>query len=493
MARGATLALKITGDASGGIKALGDVEGKSSSIMGGLGKLGGVVAGAFAVDKILDFGQAIYQAASDVQQSTGAIDAVFGDWSLDIEQSAQKAVDSVGLSTSAYENMAAVIGAQLKGMGQDVGDATTNTQGLISRGADLAAVFGGSTSDAVEALSSALKGEFDPLERYGVSLKQSTINAELAARGQDKLTGSALQQAQASAVLDLINRKTADSQGQFAAQSDTSAVAVQKLGAWFDNLKASLGERLLPIVTRAADFLRTTLGPVFGQVTAAGGPLQQMFGVIGRIVQGVLIPVLKGAWSFIKTYLAPIFGSILRPAIDGVRAAFGFISSKIAENKDKFIGLYNAIKPVLVFFRDHVAPVIGTLLGGAFTILGKAIGVVVDAIAWVVDKITWLIDKGGDLLQWVGGLFGAADTGAGVRGAAPVRGASRGGLFTAAGSLTGAGAGPSGAGGGLIAAGDTYNITVTGALDPAAVADQIQAMLDRRAARTGRRLAGAIT
>jgi hypothetical protein len=60
---------------------------------------------------------AAFNAASDLQQSTGAIDAVFGDWALDIEQAAQGAADAVGLSTSEYENLAAVIGSQLKGAG----------------------------------------------------------------------------------------------------------------------------------------------------------------------------------------------------------------------------------------------------------------------------------------------------------------------------------------------------------------------------------------
>jgi hypothetical protein len=64
----------------------------------------------------------------------------------------------------------------------------------------------------------------------------------------------------------------------------------------------------------------------------------------------------------------------------------------------------------------------------------------------------------------------------------------RGGLFAAASSI-GGGGGPSPAAGGLAVAGDTYNITVTGALDPQAVADQIAGLLDKRARRTGRSFA----
>jgi len=494
MSRGATLALKITGDASGGLRALDDMERKAGGIGGALGKMGGVAAAGAAVGiaALVDFGKASYDAASDLQQSTGAIDSVFGDWALDIEQSAQKADEAVGLSTSAYEQMAAVLGAQLKGMGQDVGDATANTQALIEKGADLSATFGGTSAEAVEALSSALKGEFDPLERYGVSLKQSTINAELAAKGQDKLTGAALQQAQAAAVLDLINRKTADSQGAFARESDTAAGATQRFSAWLENVQAAAGQKLLPIVMKVANWLRTSLGPIFTQVTAAGGPLSKLFAYWGDLLNNFLIPAFKGIWAFLSTYIIPIFKAWLLPAIDGVRAAFKAVGDKIGENKGRFEGLYQSIKPFLEFLRDKVAPVVGTLLKGAFEVLGAAIGIVVDAIGWVVDKVKWLIDKGSQVANFIGGLFGApAGGGHGSASRGAVRGAARGGLFGAASSLTGGGAGPSAAGVGLAPA-TVINVTVNGALDPDAVADQIDRLLSRRARLTGSRVAVAL-
>jgi hypothetical protein len=50
----------------------------------------------------------------------------------------------------------------------------------------MAAVFGGTAADAVDALSSALKGEMDPIERYGVTLNQAAIDAQKAADGNAK-------------------------------------------------------------------------------------------------------------------------------------------------------------------------------------------------------------------------------------------------------------------------------------------------------------------
>jgi hypothetical protein len=520
MAKGATLALKITGDASGGVRALDQAEGKASKF----GKaMGGAVLGGVgvAIGAIGMLGKASFDAASELQQSTGAIDAVFGDWAVDIEQSAQAASDAVGLSASSYENLAAVIGAQLAGAGMAHDQMTSKTQGLIEKGADLAATFGGTTADAVSALSSVLKGETDPIERYGVSIKQSDINARLAAQGQDKLTGTALKTATANAALALVMDQTKSSTGAFAKEGDTAAGSGERLSAKFENLKAALGEKLLPIFTDAANFVMDKVIPAFEDLTAKGGPLSKIFSDvgtfiktnvvpaikdlwkwasvnlvpilkdIGKFITETVVPAFKKVWQFVQDYVIPIFKKTLTPALKGVREAFHTISEKINDNKDKFQKLYDKAKPFLDFVKNKLAPLLGGALKKGFEVAGDAIGVVVDLFAGLIDKISWILDKGAKVGEWIGGLFAAPGGGGGAArpvGARMVGAAAGGGLFAAASSI-GGGGGPSPAAGGLAVAGDTYNITVTGALDPQAVADQIAGLLDKRARRTGRSFA----
>jgi hypothetical protein len=217
----ATLSIKIVGDASDAKKGFDDAESAADKFGRGLDKASVAAVGALGGIGLLAKGA--FDAASDLQQSTGAIDAVFGDWALDIEQTAQAAAAGVGLSTSAYENMATVIGSQLKNAGMNIGDVTNQTQALIATGADMASVYGGTAADAVNALSSALKGEMDPIEAYGVTLNQAAIQARMAANGTSELEGAAAQQAKTQAVLQLITEQTAATQGQWAAQSGTAA------------------------------------------------------------------------------------------------------------------------------------------------------------------------------------------------------------------------------------------------------------------------------
>jgi hypothetical protein len=522
MGRGAVLSLKITGDSSGGKAAIDDVDGHASKLGGGLGKLAGLAAGAFAVDKVLEFGKASFDAASNLEQMAGSVDAVFGKSAGQIDKLAAGAHKAVGLSTADYDQLAAVIGSQLKNAGTSVDQLVGKTSSVISMGADMSAVFGGTAKDAVDALSSALKGEMDPIEKYGVSLNQNALNAQMAADGARKVNGQYTAQAKAAAVLELVTKQTGQTHGQFAKQSGTAAEKSQQLGAWFDNLKAKIGGGLLPIFSSLATFFTDKIEPALDAVFRKGGPVATMFGQVstfvttqvlpalkslwdelspklvpifhqlGHVVSAILIPALKGVWGYIKTYLIPIFKSVLGPVIDGISTVFHKVSDAVEKNKGKFVAIYEKVKPFLDFMRDKVAPFLGGVLKGAFELLGDAIGP-------VVDLITWVLDKAGDVLGFIGKvggwLFGGSDSGkkstGGAKRGAGVFGASAGGGRLATSSLGGSGVGPAAAAGGLTAvqAGDTYNITVQGALDPAAVADQIARLLDARARRTGGRVA----
>jgi hypothetical protein len=167
-----------------------------------LGKLAGLAGGAFAVGAVLDFGKATFDAASNLEQMAGSVDAVFGKSAAQIDTLAASAHKAVGLSTADYDQMASVIGSQLKNAGTSVDQLVGKTSSVISMGADMSAVFGGTAKDAVDALSSALKGEMDPIEKYGVSLNQNALNAQMAADGARKVNGQYTAQAKAAAVLD---------------------------------------------------------------------------------------------------------------------------------------------------------------------------------------------------------------------------------------------------------------------------------------------------
>lgn len=219
--------------------------------MGKVNRAIDTVALAAAGAAILSFAGDAVTTASQTEQALGGTDAVFGKHAATIKTAASGAADSLGLSQNAYLELATTLGAGLKNKG--IEDFAGQSQNLIGVGADLAAQFGGSTKDAVDALASAMRGESDPIEKYGVSLSESAIKAELAARGQDKLKGKALEQAKTQARLALITKQTADAHGAFGRESDTLAGKQARLDAKYKNMQSTIGAALMPAMSKLAD------------------------------------------------------------------------------------------------------------------------------------------------------------------------------------------------------------------------------------------------
>jgi hypothetical protein len=138
----------------------------------GLGKLAGVAGARSPSTRSSISARQAFDAASNLEQMAGSVDAVFGESAVaDRTSSPPTRTRAVGLSTADYDQLASVIGSQLQNAGgtDRSTSSTPRPTTLIKKGADMSAVFGGSAADAVDALSSVIKGEFDPIEKYGVS------------------------------------------------------------------------------------------------------------------------------------------------------------------------------------------------------------------------------------------------------------------------------------------------------------------------------------
>lgn len=273
-------------DAGNGAHAAADDAGKKSGGAFGTAFKGalGALAGVFAAQKIGDFFKSSVGSAGELEQSVGAIQTVFKGSAGQMNAWADSAATDVGLSKNEFNELGTLIGSQLKNGGTAMEELGPKTKDLITLGADLSSMFGGTTSDAVGALSSALKGERDPIERYGVSLNQAKIDAEAAALGFTKVDGALSAEANQAATLSLIMKQTADAHGNFGRETDTLAHKQQVLNAQIANGKARIGTELLPVVSAFTGMLSNALGPAINltvsgirKVVGAGQGLYDLF------------------------------------------------------------------------------------------------------------------------------------------------------------------------------------------------------------------------
>lgn len=236
-------------DAAGSMKGLDAEQAKAqkrAAMWTAVGKASTVAGAGLAAGLLMTT-----RAASNQEQAVGALSAVFKTNTQAMLDNAKGATE-IGLSTTQYANSAAKLGAQLGNLGIDQSQLAGTTDDLISKAADMAAQFGGPTSEAVDAIGAALRGERDPIERYGVTLTETGIKAEMAATGLDK----------AQATVALLNKqlKSSGTIGAAAREYDTVAAATQRMQAQFENAQAALGTALLPAMTTAADAASKLLG-----------------------------------------------------------------------------------------------------------------------------------------------------------------------------------------------------------------------------------------
>jgi len=512
MGRPARLLVEIVGDSRGLGRAVGDADSKLGRLGGAARAAGraaavGIGAGAAALGALA---VSSVKSASALEQSTGAVESVFGKAAGAVKRFAADAADNVGLAKSQYQDLAAVVGSQMIRFGQSQSEAAASTDRLITLGADLAATYGGTVSEAVQAVSSLLRGERDPIERYAVGINQAAVESELAAQGLGNLEGKARTQAEAQATLALLFEQTTAAQGSFARESDTLAGTQERLKAKFENVKAELGERLLPIATRFGMWILDSGIPAVRQLASwLADNLGPSVSKVADWVRDRLVPAVQRMYEWFVDKVVPALRDTVGPVIDSARRSFQRITGAVGDNKDELGTLAEFISEVAIPVIKTIARIVGTSWKAQFDVGSRVIAGIIDTIGALVRAIEKAIDAARRLGSAVknavtsnpfdfdfdfgfsaGGLHrmtpGALGGGPGYGGLSDLATA---GLATAAAGAYSGSSHRTRAGGGLTYV-DNREITVRvdGALDPVAVAAQIEGILKAHTVRTGRQL-----
>lgn len=366
------LAIRSGRDLAGMLDSMRDAAGRAAGKIGEFAQKHQVQAGIIA-GGIGALGKNMADYASEAEQSYGAVESIFAGHADQIVAKSQEAAHQVGLSGREYRELASTTGAMLKNMGMPMDEVSGKTQDLVALGADLAATFGGPTKDAVDAIGSLLRGEADPIERYGVSIKKADVNARLAAKGLSDLEGEALKQAEAQELLAMLTEQTADAQGQFARETDTAAHKQQVATAAIDDAREKIGTLLLPIMAEAMEKAAQVAGVI------AEHP--QLFAAIAAAIAGLAGSVV-------------VIAQVTK-AVEGLSVAFKILGPALTGPWGPLIAALTAVVGALTWFFTQTET--GQRLWAQFTqFLQDAFQAASDA---VVDAITWLIVKWNEAQQ----------------------------------------------------------------------------------------------
>jgi hypothetical protein len=352
-------------------KQLGEFGRATSGLGSTLGKVGAAIASFGLAAKAVKFTKESIDSARDLERNIFSVKTIFDEFSPAIEKFTLNA-ENLGLAQKDAAKASTFLGSVLKQSGFSMEFVTSETQKLVSLGVDLAATYGYDVQEALLGMTALFRGEYDPIEKFGVAMKQSEINAELAARGQDKLEGAARRNAEQTIRLELLYQRAADATGAFGAQSGNLYVEQKKLQAQFENMQATVGTQLLPVM---------------GELVAALKPLVDE--LTPRLTQAVTdsLPALEVFIQFIKDTgdATTTTGQTMGFLADSVGATFKFISSNFGVLV-QFAILLGTVTTALRLFAIASAFVVANPVTSALLLAGGAFIFGADAARRLTDN-----------------------------------------------------------------------------------------------------------
>jgi len=312
----------------------------------------------------------------------------------------------------------------------------TKAQKLQAVAIDVAAGSGKSLETVTNAMAKAAEGQTASLAKLGIGLTAAQLK---------------------TMDMDAITAKLADTfENQASAKADTFQGKLTRLQIAFDEGKETVGAFILTAIT----------------------PLVEL--IVNRVV-----PAIEAFTSNIGNKLSPVI-KIIQPILDGLRSAFNSVKNSLVANNDELEPFYNLMRNIGNFAKNTLAPILGEILGGAFTVLGKIVAGLISTFASFVDKITKIYNtiKGIiDAIKSAGSAVGNFFSGASSSGTASFSNASFASSSTSSAPALSAEIMDSDARLRAFAQGRTTSITVNGAIDPESTARQIVGLLNDSSAR----------
>ena len=305
-------------EADGDVSASGHFLGNTfgTAFTRAFGLISASLAGVLAVGKGIQEVKQSIDLARDLYETQSAVNVIFGDGAAKINAYAANAATALGQTrNSALQaaNTFATFGKSAGLSGQGLVDFSTR---LVTLSTDLASFKNTSPEEAIQAIGAALRGESEPIRRYGVLLDDASLRNQAFAMGLTNTTKNVLTpQQRVLAAQALIFKQTSDAQGDFARTSGGLANQQRITAAAIAETKTKIGDLLLPAVTAVTVFFNSKLLPA---------------------LENRVIPALASFRDFISTKIVPVIRTYVLPALAALVSGLG----------DKIV-------PAV---RDHVIP-----------------------------------------------------------------------------------------------------------------------------------------
>jgi len=196
-----------------------------------------------------------------------------------------------------------------KAAGLSGGDLVNFSTELVTLSADLASFNNSSPDEAINAIGSALRGEAEPLRRFGVLMDDAALKAAALSMGIGDGTTTLTTQQKVLAAHNVILSQTSDAQGDFARTSEGLANTQKILQAAVEDAKAEIGIGLVSALEAAGQAMGGSRG-MAGVIQDTGQDLGDFASGIGVVITALtkLTGGIEDATEAAGKYETGVFG-----------------------------------------------------------------------------------------------------------------------------------------------------------------------------------------
>lgn len=465
--KGASKTLRDVGNEADGVGRKGGAAGAAL----GAGIKAGVAVSAAA---LAGFGAAAVvgvKSASNLAESINATNVVFGDQAGAIQKLGEEAARSLGMSNVEFNSTAVQFSNAAKKIAGDGGDVAGVIKDITGRATDFASVMNLDVAEANRVFQSAMAGETEPIRRFGIDMSAATVAAYAYKEGIAASGETLTEQQKTLARYGLLMESTAIVQGDFANTSDALANRQRILGATIEDLKARIGEALLPVAERLFGFLLDKGVPAveslitgFEDGTGAGGRIRDALGWVidkgtalhtwineeglpalrdlSAWVDEHVVPVLErmGQWieeeglpalqdfsEWVKTEVVPRLKDLQKfmdeKGLPALKTMGEYLEEKFTPTWEALVETYREdVEPALDRLKtaidenrpalERVAKWVGTVMGALallqIEIAGKVLPVLVDLVGYLIDTAVTTFEQTAEEVTMIMDAFDAA-------------------------------------------------------------------------------------
>ncbi|WP_133016934.1 phage tail tape measure protein [Clostridium cuniculi] len=241
-----------------------------------------------------------------------------------------KLSEVIGLTNKQYKDNATNIANYYKNMGLTTDETNTLTESTMNLVADLAAITDLPFDESLSAFKSALQGNYEAVDKFGVNISATTLAQTEFVQSLDKSWDSLSNNEKIMAIYNEVARQSASATGLASQEAQEFGMKSKYLSTRLEEVKGTIGEKLLPVLQPLMEKIADIVEKVAKWVEDNPELTRTILIIVGAL--GAFLAIMGPIISFLGTLTLAVmaFNVATLPVTGTVLLVVGAITALIA-------------------------------------------------------------------------------------------------------------------------------------------------------------------